>query len=560
MSSSQSETLTGAQIVVRLLERQGVRTLAGIPGGAILPIYDALSQSSLIHHVLARHEQGGGFMAQGMARANGEVAVCMASSGPGATNLLTAIADAKLDSIPIVAITGQVPKSMIGTDAFQEVDTYGLSIPITKHNFLVGSADELLTVIPQAFRLAASGRPGPVLVDIPKDVQNQRIEVSAWPEPGRADPIPLPAADLIARAAAMINESRTPMLYLGGGVVHSGASSEAVAFAEKAGLPTVMTLMALGTMPVDHDLSLGMLGMHGARYTNFLLDECDLLIAIGARFDDRATGKVAAFCPQATIIHIDIDPSELDKIKTAHVGIMGDVKAVLDLLAPQVKATLHTEWLTRVAELKAAHPLRMPGIEDPHTPYGLIRAVADCLDDEATITTDVGQHQMWVAQAYPLRRARQWLTSGGLGTMGFGLPAAIGAALAEPERTVVCFSGDGSILMNVQEFASAAEEEVNVKVVLMNNSSLGLVFQQQTMFYGERIFSSKFKGVPDFIKVAEGFGWQTLDLDQAADPRAALGKALSTRGPMLIHASIDMNEQVLPMVAPGAANKDMIGG
>ena len=560
MSSSQSETLTGAQIVVRLLERQGVRTLAGIPGGAILPIYDALSQSSLIHHVLARHEQGGGFMAQGMARATGEVAVCLASSGPGATNLVTAIADAKLDSIPIVAITGQVPKSMIGTDAFQEVDTYGLSIPITKHNFLVGSADELLTVIPQAFRLAASGRPGPVLVDIPKDVQNQRIEVSAWPEPGRADPIPLPAADLIARAAAMINESRTPMLYLGGGVVHSGASSEAVAFAEKAGLPTVMTLMALGTMPVDHDLSLGMLGMHGARYTNFLLDECDLLIAIGARFDDRATGKVAAFCPQAKIIHIDIDPSELDKIKTAHVGIMGDVKAVLDLLAPQVKATLRTEWLTRVAELKAAHPLRMPGIEDPRTPYGLIRAVADCLDDEATITTDVGQHQMWVAQAYPLRRARQWLTSGGLGTMGFGLPAAIGAALAEPERTVVCFSGDGSILMNVQEFASAAEEEVNVKVVLMNNSSLGLVFQQQTMFYGERIFSSKFKGVPDFIKVAEGFGWQTLDLDQAADPRAALGKALSTRGPMLIHASIDMNEQVLPMVAPGAANKDMIGG
>ncbi len=560
MTSPQTETLTGAQIVVRLLERQGVRTLAGIPGGAILPIYDALSQSSLIHHVLARHEQGGGFMAQGMARANGEVAVCMASSGPGATNLLTAIADAKLDSIPIVAITGQVPKSMIGTDAFQEVDTYGLSIPITKHNFLVGSADELLTVIPQAFRLAASGRPGPVLIDIPKDVQNQRIEVSAWPEPGRADPVPLPAADLIARAAAMINESKNPMLYLGGGVVHSGASSEAVAFAEKAGLPTVMTLMALGTMPVDHALSLGMLGMHGARYTNFLLDECDLLIAIGARFDDRATGKVAAFCPQAKIIHVDIDPSELDKIKTAHVGIKGDVKAVLELLAPQVNATLRTEWLSRVAELKADHPLRMPGIENPRTPYGLIRAVADCLDDEATITTDVGQHQMWVAQAYPLRRPRQWLTSGGLGTMGFGLPAAIGASLAEPERTVVCFSGDGSILMNVQEFASAAEEEVNVKVVLMNNSSLGLVFQQQTMFYGERIFSSKFKGVPDFIKVAEGFGWQTLDLDKAGDPLAALGKALSSRGPMLIHASIDMNEQVLPMVAPGAANKDMIGG
>ncbi len=560
MSTKKPETLTGAQIVVRLLERQGVTTLAGIPGGAILPFYDALSQSTQLRHVLARHEQGAGFMAQGMARATGEVAVCLASSGPGATNLVTAIADAKLDSIPLVAITGQVPKPMIGTDAFQEVDTYGLSIPITKHNFLVGSAEELLDVIPRAFRLAVSGRPGPVLVDIPKDVQNQRVDVSEWPEPGVAESIPLPSSELIARAAAMINASKTPMLYLGGGVVHSGASSEATAFAEKAGLPTVMTLMALGTMPVDHALSLGMLGMHGARYTNYLLDECDLLIAVGARFDDRATGKVAAFCPQAKIIHIDIDPSELDKIKTAHVGIQGDVKAVLEQLVPQVHAALRTDWLSRVAELKAAHPLRMPGIDDPRTPYGLIRAVADCLDDEATITTDVGQHQMWVAQAYPLRRPRQWLTSGGLGTMGFGLPAAIGAALAEPERTVVCFSGDGSILMNVQEFASAAEEDVNVKVVLMNNSSLGLVFQQQTMFYGERIFSSKFKGVPNFIKVAEGFGWQTLDLDKENDPQAALSKALATRGPMLIHASIDMNEQVLPMVAPGAANKDMIGG
>ena len=560
MTCKKTETLTGAQIVVRLLERQGVRRLYGVPGGPILPLYDALSQSALIDHVLARHEQGGGFMAQGMARVTGKVAVCLASSGPGATNLITAIADAKLDSIPLVAITGQVPKSMIGTDAFQEVDTYGLSVPITKHNFLVGSADELLDVIPRAFRIAASGRPGPVLIDIPKDVQNQIVEVSAWPEPSAATPVPLPPVDQIARAAAMINEAQRPMLYLGGGVVHSGASAEAVAFAEKLSLPTVMTLMALGTMPVDHPLSLGMLGMHGARCTNFLLDECDLLIALGARFDDRATGKVAAFCPQAKIIHIDIDPSELDKIKTAHVGMQGDVRAVLELLTPQTQCVLRQEWLIRVAELKTAHPLRMPGIDDPRTPYGLIRAVADCLDDEATITTDVGQHQMWVAQAYPLRRPRQWLTSGGLGTMGFGLPAAIGAALAEPERTVVCFTGDGSILMNIQELATAAEEDVNVKVVLMNNSSLGLVFQQQTMFYGERTFASKFKGVPDFIKVAEGFGWQTLDLDLADDPVAALSKALSARGPMLIHASIEMREQVLPMVAPGAANKDMIGG
>ena len=560
MTQQTIEKLTGAQLVVRLLERQGVRTLAGIPGGAILPIYDALSRSRLIRHVLARHEQGAGFMAQGMARVTGVPAVCLASSGPGATNLLTAIADAKLDSIPLVAITGQVPTAMIGTDAFQEVDTYGLTIPITKHNFLVNSADDLLEVIPNAFRIAASGRPGPVLIDIPKDVQNQALEIAAWPEPGTADALPQPSGELILRAAAMINQAERPMLYLGGGVVHSGACALAVRLAERAALPTVMTLMGLGAMPVDHPLSLGMLGMHGARCTNLALDACDLLLALGARFDDRATGKVAAFCPRAGIIHIDIDPSELDKIKTAHIGIAGDVKAVLDRLLPEVKAQLRKPWLLQVAELKAQHPLRMPGIEDPRTHYGLIRAVADCLDDEANITTDVGQHQMWVAQAYPLRRPRQWLTSGGLGTMGFGLPAAIGAALAEPRRTVVCFSGDGSILMNMQEFMTAVEEDVNVKVVLMDNSSLGLVFQQQTLFYGNRIYASKFNAVPDFVKVAEGFGLRAIDLDRESDPAGALRKALSEAGPALIHASIDVREKVLPMVPPGAANKEMIGG
>jgi len=560
LPQSSPETLSGAQIVVRLLERQGVRTLAGIPGGAILPIYDALSASKLIHHVLVRHEQGGGFIAQGMARATGQPAVCMASSGPGATNLLTAIADAKLDSIPMVAITGQVPRAMIGTDAFQEVDTYGLSLPITKHNFLVNAAADLLDIIPRAFRIAASGRPGPVLIDIPKDVQNQIVEVGEWPAPGVAAAAPAPVVELIDAAAAMINDAAKPILYLGGGVVHSGAAERAVALAEKAGLPTVMTLMALGAMPVDHSLSMGMLGMHGARYANLALDECDLLIAVGARFDDRATGKVAGFCPQAKIVHIDIDPSELDKIKTAHVGIAGDVDESLRLLLPSIKPQARQGWLARVAELKAAQPLRMPGIDDPRTPYGLIRAVSDCLDDEATICTDVGQHQMWVAQAYPLRRPRQWLTSGGLGTMGFGMPAAIGAALAEPQRTVVCFTGDGSILMNVQELVTAAEEKVNVKIVLMNNASLGLVFQQQTMFYGERIYASRFKGMPDFIRVAEGFGVPAIDLDHESDPLAALAAALRQRGPALIHASIALHEQVLPMVPPGAANKEMIGG
>ena len=554
-----TETLTGAQIAIRLLERQGIRIVTGYPGGAILPIYDALGQSTVIRHVLARHEQGAGFIAQGMARATGEVAVCMASSGPGATNLLTAIADAKLDSIPLVAITGQVPKAMIGTDAFQEVDTYGLSIPITKHNFLVSSAEELLEVLPRAFQIAASGRPGPVLIDIPKDVQTQAIEISQWPEPGRALPAPTANPEQIEQVAAMINAAERPILYLGGGVVHSGASTAAIELAEKASLPTVMTLMALGTMPVDHPLSLGMLGMHAARYTNFLLDECDLLIAVGARFDDRATGKVAAFCPQAKIIHIDIDPAELDKIKTAHIGIAADISEALGQLLPAVFENSRKTWVDRSNQLKAEFPLDMTGSDNPRSHFGLIRSVAACLDDEAIIATDVGQHQMWVAQAYPLRRPRQWLTSGGLGTMGFGVPAAIGAALAERERTVVCFTGDGSIMMNIQELVTAAEENVNIKIVLMDNATLGLVHQQQTLFYGERLFASQFRSSPDFIKIAQGFGIAAVDLDSSTNPCATLMEAISRPGPCLIHASIDAEQKVYPMVPPGAANRDMIG-
>jgi acetolactate synthase-1/2/3 large subunit len=552
-------SLTGAQVAVRLLERQGLRWIPGIPGGSILPFYDALSQSKLIRHVLARHEQGAGFMAQGAARATGETAACLATSGPGATNLLTAIADARLDSIPLVAITGQVATSMIGTDAFQEVDTYGLSVPITKHNFLAASASELLDIIPRAFRLAASGRPGPVLVDIPKDVQSERLRVDEWPEPGRPDPAPIVDAGAIDAAAALIDAARRPILYLGGGVIHSGSAARAVELAERANLPTVMTLMALGAMPADHPLSLGMPGMHAARCTNMALEECDLLIAVGARFDDRVTGKATAFCPGAKIIHIDIDRAELNKIKTADLSLQGDAQEALERLSRRVEARPRKDWLGRVDALKSGFPLRTPGIDDPRTPYGLIRAVADGLDDEAIVATDVGQHQMWVAQAYPLRRPRQWLTSGGLGTMGFGLPAAIGAALAQPERTVVCFSGDGSVLMNIQEFATAAGEDVNVKLVLMNNASLGLVAQQQKLFYGGRVFASKFGRTPDFLRIAEGFGWRTLDLDAADEPREALAAALSIPGPALIHARIDDRAQVLPMVAPGGANKDMIG-
>ena len=551
--------MTGAELIVKLLERQGIETVAGVPGGAILPLYDALSHSDKIPHVLARHEQGAGFMAQGMARVSGRPEVCLASSGPGATNLVTAIADAKLDSIPLVAITGQVPLGMIGTDAFQEVDTYGMTIPVTKHNFLVRDANELLEVIPAAFRLAMSGRPGPVLIDVPKDVQTQHIGFTEYPAPAQRDLPAPPETALIDAAAEMINAAERPVLYLGGGVIHSGAAHLAVTLAEQVGMPTTMTLMALGAMPADHPLSIGMLGMHAARYTNYILEEADVLVVVGARFDDRAIGKAAQFCPNAKIVHVDIDPSEMNKIRTAHVGITGDVAEVIESLLPRLKVRLRKRWLSHVASLKSRFPLAMPNADDARSHYGLVLAVADALDDDAIVTTDVGQHQMWAAQAYPFRRPRQWLTSGGLGTMGFGLPAAIGAALAAPDRTVVCFSGDGSLKMNIQEMATLAEEGLKVKIVLMNNNSLGLVYQQQSLFYGKRMMASNYRRATDFIKVAEGFGLGTLDLDNATNPKAALANALKRPGPCLIHASIDREAFVYPMVPPGAANTEMIG-
>jgi acetolactate synthase I/II/III large subunit len=548
---------TGAQLITMLLERQGIDTIAGIPGGANLPLYDALHASN-IRHVLARHEQGAGFIAQGIARVTGRPAVCFGTSGPGATNLLTAIADAKLDSIPLIAVTGQVPRAMIGSDAFQEIDTYGLTVPITKHNYLVRSAAELLEVIPDAFRVAASGRPGPVVVDVPKDVQNERIEFDALPAPGRADPPPRFQTEDIRHAAALINQARRPLLLIGAGVIVANACTALRELAEMASIPVAATLLGLGAMPAGHPLFLGMVGMHAARYTNLLLEECDLLIALGVRFDDRATGKVAAFCPGAKIIHVDIDASELGKIKQPFLGIEADVGEALQALALHVIATPRSEWMQHVHDVRAAHPLATPGATDPLEPYGIIHHTAALVGDDAIVTSDVGQHQMWVAQAFPFARPRQWLTSGGLGTMGFGLPAAIGAALAEPTRTVVCFTGDGSLLMNLQELATVAEEDANVKVILLNNGHLGLVRQQQQLFYGGRYHASRFHTEPDFTAIARGFGVAAYDLGAAGDPAAMLASALAARGPCLVNVPIAAEANVYPMVPPGGANRDMI--
>jgi len=549
---------TGAELIITLLERQGIEIIAGIPGGASLPLYDALLRSRRIRHVLARHEQGAGFMAQGMARVTGRPQVCFATSGPGATNVLTAIADAKLDSIPLVCITGQVSTALIGTDAFQEIDTYGLSIPITKHNYLVRDAGELPRIIPEAFRIASSGRPGPVLIDVPKDVQMAEIEIESLPLPGMPEAGQAFDMDRLRAAADMIHSARRPILYVGGGILAGGAAEDLLRLAEKAFIPVAPTLLALDAIPSNHPLNLGMLGMHGARYTNYALEACDLLIVVGARFDDRATGKVEAFCPGVRIIHIDIDPSEIEKIKPASIGIVADACDALRAILPMVEARGREEWMDEIRRLRTAYPLELDGEDDPLAAYGIIRGAAACLPSDAIVTTDVGQHQMKVAQAYPFRSPRTWLTSGGLGTMGFGLPAAIGASLAAPGRIVVCFSGDGSFLMNMQELATLAEENLDVKIILLDNRSLGLVHQQQDLFYGGRFIAVNFPVKTDFAGIANCFGIPSTRLGEAGDPAAALEEALLSHGPHLIHAPVDVYDKVFPMVRPGGANSQML--
>ncbi|OPY74616.1 MAG: Acetolactate synthase isozyme 1 large subunit [Syntrophorhabdus sp. PtaU1.Bin153] len=547
----------GAEIVVRGLEQQGITTVAGIPGGANLPIYNAL-YGSTIRHVLARHEQGAGFIAHGMARSTGKPAVCLTTSGPGVMNLLTAIADAKLDSVPLVAITGQVPTAIMGTDAFQEVDTYGMTMSITKHNFLVKNPKELLSVIPRAFYIAQSGRPGPVVIDIPKDIQLAEIDIDPWPHISSdiaEHPVDRPGIEQIAR---IINASHRPLIYAGGGVVSADGSASLHTLAKQNSIPVALTLMGLGTFPPDDPLYLGMLGMHGAPSTNFILDEADLLLAFGVRFDDRAIGKVNEFCPGATVIHVDIDQSEIDKIKPTHLSMVADIKTVMDSLIPLVEENQRTAWMDRVNTMKKEHPVAPPEPTDPFNPLHLMKILKEITRPETIVTTDVGQHQMWVAQAFPFDRPRTLLTSGGLGTMGFGLPAAIGAAIANPGTQVFCISGDGSFQMNIQELATLAELNLNVTILVMNNQHLGLVRQQQELFYQGNYIASRFSSRLDFAAIGRQFGIRGVNLEDVVDPRTVIGEMLQKKGPCIIDVPIHSAENVYPMVPPGAANREMI--
>ncbi len=551
--------MTGAEIIVKLLEDEGIKTVTGIPGGANLPLYNALHKSKIIH-ILARHEQGAGFISQGMARSTGRPAVTLATSGPGATNLITAIADAYLDSVPLVAITGQVPLSLMGTDAFQEVDTHGLTLPVTKHNFLVRKISELPDIIPLALHIAAGGRPGPVVVDVPKDIQQEKMEIHSWIEPEkrkqdfRVDP------GTILSVAKKINSARRPVLSVGGGVISSGASSFLRELSHKNSIPVSTTLMGLGSFPSDDPLNIGMLGMHGERFTNMLINDADLLLACGVRFGDRTTGKIEEFCSHGDVIHIDIDRSEIDKIKKANLSVVGDISSVLERLIPHVKENRRMKWLSHLAGLKQRYNHDNNMSQDIRHPKQIIKEINSLLDPGAIVTTDVGQHQMWVAQSYRFKNPRTFLTSGGLGTMGFGLPAAIGAAIANPEKQVVCFSGDGSILMNIQELATLADYELNVKIIIMNNNQLGLVRQQQEMFYEGNFIATSFKTNPDFAAIGREFGIRSHNLENVRDSWGVLSEALRDKGPVLINIPISNELNVTPIVPPGSANIHMIGG
>ena len=581
---------TGAQIIVELLQRQGVETVAGIPGGSILPLYDELTRSK-IKHVLVRQEQAGGFIAQGMTRTNGIPAVCLATSGPGAMNLLTAVADARCDSVPIIAITGQVNTYLIGTDAFQEADTFGLSFPITKHSIMVKTPEELLTAIPLAFEIAVNGRPGPVLIDVPRDVQIAECEFDAWPEinkiPDENDVRFHTKSDamgpILKKAVEMLAAAKKPVLYLGGGCNSREAADQLRNFKKKYRLPAVTSLMGLGCIPSSDSDFAGMVGMHGSYAANVAMNESDLVIAAGVRFDDRATGVVAKFCPNAKIIHIDIDAAEINKIMPANASIVAKVESVFAELTPMIENRLKSDnslesdrnqWADHIIQVKketCSMTCGTPKAEEKNknfadsvNPREFISSIPELAEKAGTkktdliVTTDVGQHQMFAAQYYPVEEPRTFLTSGSLGTMGFGLPAAIGAAIANPDKRIVCFSGDGSIMMNIQELATLAENNLAVTVIVLENGTLGMVYQQQKFLFDKTYSASEFMASPNLLKIAEGFGIEAVDAD--ADPEwfKKAFDANRKNKPCFVKVRVDPEENVLPFVPGGKANIDSI--
>lgn len=555
--------MNGARWLVQALLAEGVDTLFGYPGGAIMPFYDALHGSSL-KHVLVRHEQGAAFAANGYARASGRVGVCVATSGPGASNLITGIADAMLDSVPMVCITGQVGTPLMGTDAFQELDVFGMTMPIVKHNFLPRSVNDLPNVMREAFRLAREGRPGPVLIDLPKDVQNADASHLPAHVPATVDPVPGASDAALHAALAQLALAQKPVIYAGGGIALGHAVEAFRAFVDAAQIPTVLTLKALGALPHAHPLNMGMLGMHGNRAANLAVHESDLLFVVGARFDDRATGKLAEFAPNARVVHLDVDACEIGKLRIADAPVQGDLTTSLERMLPASAAHLHGRhgvarhaWRDACLHAKQQCAPRYDAPGDMVYAPALLRRLSE-LAPEAIVSCDVGQHQMWVAQHWRFDHPRNHLTSGALGAMGFGLPAAIGAQMVEPEAQVICVSGDGSFLMNVQELATVARYRLPVKIVLLDNQALGMVRQWQELFFERRYSEIDLSDNPDFCALALAFGLQTMKVDRAADVEAALQALLAAPGPMLLHVAIDQTANVWPLVPPNRNNTEMM--
>lgn len=560
--------MNGARWLVQALAAEGVDTLFGYPGGAIMPFYDALHGSdlkpALIKHVLVRHEQGAAFAANGYARASGRVGVCVATSGPGASNLVTGIADAMLDSVPMVIVTGQVATSLMGTDAFQEIDVFGMTMPIVKHSFLPRSVDDLPRMVGEAFRIARSGRPGPVLIDLPKDVQNGDASHLPPHAPLPTDPVPAPMDASLHAALALISQAQKPVLYGGGGLVLGDAVEAFRLFADATQIPAVLTLKGMGALPAGHPLNLGMIGMHGSRAANMAVQECDLLIAVGARFDDRATGKLAEFAPHARVVHMDLDACEIGKLRHAEVGVRGDIRTTLTALTLPCAAHLHgrhgaarKQWRAACLQRARDHAARYdaPG-ESVYAP-ALLKRLSELAPD-AVVSCDVGQHQMWVAQHWRFADPRKHLTSGALGAMGFGLPAAIGAQLESPGTQVICVSGDGSFLMNVQELATVARYRLPIKIVLLDNQALGMVRQWQELFFERRYSEVDLSDNPDFAAVAAAFGISASFVDRADGVEQALRALLAAPGPALLHVAIDQAANVWPLVPPNHNNAQML--